>query len=118
MATSKLERKFLDAWCKYGMGRIPAKEHRFHPVRKYRIDFAWPQYRLGIELDGFGGRHQTHWGFAADHEKINLAIESGWVILRYTSRQLGSEEKRRKCCGQILKVLEMRRRQHGQIFSR
>lgn len=118
MATSRLERIFLDAWREYGMGRIPAREYRFHPIRKFRLDFAWPQYRLGVELDGFGGRHQTHWGFSADHEKMNLAAEADWVVLRYTNRQLGSKRKRRECCKQILRVLEMRRKRRAQILTR
>lgn len=60
----------------------PVREYRFHPVRKWRLDFAWPDIRLGIEIDG-RGRHQTVAGVRSDCEKHNEALKMGWRVLRF-----------------------------------
>lgn len=113
---SALETRFVKTWGKFGKGRIPKKQYRFHPVRRFRFDFAWPAEKVAVEIDGFGLGHGIgrNLGVAIatlsqSNERQNLAMESGWIVLRYTSRQLGSEKKRRKCCEQILRVLENRR---------
>lgn len=28
----------------------PVTEHRFHPVRRWRFDFAWPDEHLALEI--------------------------------------------------------------------
>jgi very-short-patch-repair endonuclease len=66
---------------------IPEAEFRFHPTRKFRFDFAWPEFRLGLEIDGgiwTGGRHVRPKGFLRDQEKTNLAAVEGWAVLRVT----------------------------------
>ena len=30
----------------------PAQQFRFHPVRLWRADFAWPDAKLLVEVDG------------------------------------------------------------------
>lgn len=64
------------------------REHRFHPHRLWRFDFAFPNYILAVEIDGATnaeGRHTRGAGFAADCEKMNAATLLGWRILRYTT---------------------------------
>jgi very-short-patch-repair endonuclease len=83
---SPLEAKFWREWPKTGLF-LPVAEYRFHPVRQWRLDFAWPDKKLGIELEGgtwSGGRHTTGAGYAGDCEKYNAAVELGWRVLRYT----------------------------------
>lgn len=58
------------------------REFRFHPTRLWRLDFAFPSVKLGIEIDG-RGRHQTVAGVRADCEKMNEAVRLGWRILRF-----------------------------------
>lgn len=115
MKRSSLEQKFFDAWKQYGRGKIPTEQYRFHPIRKFRFDFAWPRLKVAIELDGFGrgrwGGHQTHKGMSSGYEKQNLAIENGWVVLRYTDRMLSSKLKRQLACEQILRILSSRKNQ-------
>ena len=63
-------------------------EHKFHDKRRWRFDFAWPEYFLGMEIDGAvwqGGRHVTGAGFTKDCEKFNAATVLGWSVLRYPS---------------------------------
>ena len=75
------------------MGRLPApeREHRFArgltPARQWRFDFAWPGYKVALEVEGgtfmgkghTGGRH-----FESDCEKYNVAQIAGWVVIRAT----------------------------------
>lgn len=67
---------------------LPIPEYMFCLERKYRIDYAWPQYRrpLAVEIEGgiwTKGRHITPKGFLRDMEKYNLMTERGWILLRY-----------------------------------
>lgn len=66
-------------------------EHRFHPVRKWRFDFAWPAKRVALEVEGgawIGGRHTRGKGFVADLEKYNTAASAGWTVIRVTPQML------------------------------
>lgn len=65
----------------------PIREWTFHPTRKWRFDFAWPDYQIAIEVEGGMhkiGRHQRAPGFQSDCEKYNEAAVLGWIVLRYT----------------------------------
>lgn len=70
----------------------PVTEHRFaKPVRQFRFDFAWPDRRLAVEVDGgtwTGGRHTRGAGFESDCEKTNLAQLLGWRVLRFTTSMI------------------------------
>lgn len=68
-------------------------EHRFHPTRRWRFDFALPGDRIGIEIDGgvwTGGRHTRGAGFIKDQEKTNAAAVLGWRVLRFVPADVGS----------------------------
>lgn len=74
---------------------LPETEYRFHGKRRWRFDFAWPEKRLAVEIEGgiwTGGRHTRGAGFEADAEKYNTAAEMGWTVLRYTPRFVRSGE--------------------------
>lgn len=65
----------------------PEAEHRFHPVRRWRFDFAWPEHRVALEVEGAvwaRGRHVRPAGFLGDMEKYNTAAAAGWLVLRCT----------------------------------
>lgn len=66
----------------------PSREHQFHTGRKWALDFAWPERKLAVEIEGgtkLNGRHNRHTGFTADCEKYNAAALAGWKVLRYTT---------------------------------
>lgn len=70
---------------------VPVTEHVFHPFRKWRLDLAWPDLKIGIEVDGAvyaGGRHTRGKGFEGDCEKINQAQLLGWRVFRYSTGQV------------------------------
>lgn len=65
----------------------PEREVRFHPVRRWRFDFAWPSRKLAVEIDGAtwsGGRHSRGAGIERDAEKYSTAAATGWRVLRGT----------------------------------
>lgn len=69
----------------------PCGEHRFHPARKWRFDWAWPDRLVAMEIDGgvwIGGRHNHPAGFIRDMEKLNAAAELGWRVLRYQPNRI------------------------------
>ena len=92
MAGSKLESKFLFLW-RVAQGPALEREHKFHPTRKWRADFAHLDSRTLIEIEGGifirgGGRHTRGAGYANDAEKYLEAALAGWTVLRLTERQL------------------------------
>ena len=94
MSKSKLEDKFTRIITDAGLP-WPVAEHRFHPTRKWRFDFAWPDHMLAVELEGgawTGGRHTRPSGFVADCDKYNAAALLGWRVLRYTTSHLKNEQ--------------------------
>jgi very-short-patch-repair endonuclease len=71
----------------------PEREYRFHPTRRWRFDFAYPEYKIGIECEGgtwAGGRHVRGGGYSKDLEKYNTATEIGWRIVRFTKDMIDS----------------------------
>lgn len=70
---------------------VPVPEYRFDMIRMYRFDYAWPKYRLAMEVDGgiwTQGRHTRGAGKLADMEKLSLAAIGGWRILYVSPEQI------------------------------
>lgn len=73
----------------------PVTEHRFHPVRRWRFDYAFLDHKVAVEIEGgvwSGGRHTRGKGFLGDLEKYNTAQKMGWKVYRFTPQQLRSGE--------------------------
>jgi len=71
----------------------PTREFRFHLVRKWRIDFAWPDLQLAVEIEGgiwTRGRHTRGAGVRADMEKYNALASMGWALLRFDGEAVKS----------------------------
>jgi very-short-patch-repair endonuclease len=84
-------------WKAYGI-RVPLEEYKFHPTRKWRFDFAWPENAIAMECDGSvwtQGRHTRGQGFINDMEKLNEAARLGWRVFRFTTQQFKSGEAHR-----------------------
>lgn len=110
MTRSSLERAFETRRIQL-LGDVPEPEaqYRFHPKRRFRFDYAWVEAKVACELEGImstKSRHTTIGGFVRDCDKYNLAIEKGWVVLRYTVVHLNNHPV--AMFGQIRRVLEMR----------
>ena len=70
------------------------EQYRFHPTRQWKIDFAFPSAKLGIELDGaiFGKKsgHNTGVGILRKMEKSNELQKMGWRIFSFSGDQVKS----------------------------
>lgn len=95
LKASALEERFALAWRAFAPGEdVPEREYRFHATRGWRFDFAWPVYRVAVEIDGgqwqsSGGRHARD----ADREKLNAAAGLGWRVFRYSGTLLRDPER-------------------------
>lgn len=77
------------------VGLSPVREFRFHPVRQWRADFAFPDKMLLVEFEGgvfAAGRHTRGAGFVADCEKYNAAALLGYHVLRFTDKHVRNGE--------------------------
>jgi len=66
---------------------LPVAEFKFHPTRKWRADWAWPEHRVVLEIEGgvyTRGRHVRPTGFLKDIAKYNELAALGWRLLRTT----------------------------------
>lgn len=90
MVAAQQQKESSDAFtllCQSELGLTVVKEHRFNPRRKWRFDYAIPQYRVALEVEGgvfSQGRHVRPQGFLGDIEKYNTATLMGWKLLRTT----------------------------------
>ena len=67
------------------------REYRFHPLRKWRIDYYHAPTYTGIELEGglySEGRHIRAAGYQSDIEKYNAAAMQGITVLRLGTGQV------------------------------
>lgn len=86
--------KGIDIFVKFAeaqLGVEPVKEFLFHPTRKWRFDYAFPESKIALEVEGgvhTGGRHIRPRGFLNDMEKYNTAATMGWRVLRTTPDEL------------------------------
>ena len=67
------------------------RESRFHPKRKWRFDFHWPDIFVAVEVEGgiwVRGRHNRPASFIKDCEKYNEAALMGILVLRVTDKQI------------------------------
>ena len=91
---SHLEIKFLDLWKLEG-GPELVREHRFHPERKWRFDFAHLPSRTAFEIHGgrwSRGAHCRPDGLERDCEKTVSAWMLGWSVLPFTDSMLTPEK--------------------------
>ena len=77
--------------CKTDLGVECVKEYKFHPERRWRFDYAIPEYKIALEVEGgvwTQGRHTRPQGFLGDVEKYNQATLMGWRVFRTTPTEL------------------------------
>ena len=103
MIVSALEDQFLKQWQDTNPSLLLVREYSAVPTweadflvrhsrskrsKPYRLDFAHPLSRTGIEIQGGvynRGRHVTGSGYERDCKKYNLAYTSGWTIFLLSS---------------------------------
>ncbi len=72
--------------------------HVLHPLtgkpRRWRFDFAWPNYRVAVEAEGgtwVRGAHVRGGKYSKDCRKYNRAALEGWLLLRWTADLIRNE---------------------------
>ena len=69
----------------------PLREYAAVPGRRFRWDFAWPEQRVLVEINGGTYAHMGHStgsGLARDYEKSNLAMLAGWRTFVFDRRMV------------------------------
>lgn len=64
---------------------VPVFEYKFHAIRKWKFDMAWPAAKVALEVEGavwVQGRHTRGSGFVKDMEKYNAAASAGWRVFK------------------------------------
>lgn len=85
--------EFEVTWESLG-GPVLEKEYRFHPDRRWRSDYAHPDSRVLIEIEGgtwVRGRHVRAQGYRNDCEKYNAAALGAWCVVRLTTDMIDDE---------------------------
>jgi hypothetical protein len=80
----------------YGLP-APTKEYKFHPDRKWRIDYYFENngIKLAVEVEGgvySNGRHTRATGFLSDIEKYNELTKNGIYLYRCTPKSLKTQK--------------------------
>ncbi len=58
------------------------------PGRRFRIDIAFPDYRIAVEVDGWQYHGQHKGDFQRDRDRQNLLVLHRWRLLRFTAGDL------------------------------
>ncbi|MGV3759428.1 MAG: endonuclease domain-containing protein, partial [Actinomycetota bacterium] len=81
---SLLERRFFDLTRRAGLP-TPVLQHEVWEAGRFvaRIDAAYPDLKIAIEVDGFGP-HSSPEAFQRDRTRQNRLVALGWTVLRFT----------------------------------
>jgi hypothetical protein len=71
----------------------PTPEFRFAPPRRWRLDYAWVDDFVGLEIQGgvfTRGRHTQGAALRDEYEKLNALAVRGWRMLFALPEQVDS----------------------------
>lgn len=72
------------AWLLHRFGARPDVVRQQYVVDRYRLDFAWPDVRVALEVDGW--HHRSPEGAAHDALRDAVLRDHGWIVLRVDDR--------------------------------
>ncbi|MFZ2871048.1 endonuclease domain-containing protein [Zavarzinia sp.] len=70
-------------WSALRQTPLPCRLRRQHPIGPYIADFALPEIRLVIELDG--GQHAEN---ASDDRRTAALAAAGWRVIRFWNHEV------------------------------
>ena len=71
------------------------------------VDFAWPEVRLCVELDGWT-QHGTRAAFVRDRARDRALLGLGWMVLRFTWQDVVAD--RESVIAELMSCYESRTR--------
>jgi very-short-patch-repair endonuclease len=80
----------------------PVFEWRFHPTRKWRLDLAFIDQRVCLEVQGgifIQGRHSRGAAMLKEWEKLNTLATMGWRVLYCQPKDV--------CTTEIIELIRM-----------
>lgn len=86
---SPLERRFDQQLVTRGAPSY-LREYYFAKDRDWRFDFAWPERKVAVEIQG--GAHRIKGRFKADLPKRAAALLAGWRVLELGRDEIRSEQ--------------------------
>lgn len=103
-----LEPRFARLVQRYNLPK-PVFQYQIGP---YRLDFAYLDVKLGIEVDGYSV-HGARRAFHADRRRQNALVAMGWSLLRFTWHDVV-----RKARAVAESVMEARKRADSRLWQR
>ena len=85
---SELERRFLQQLEQAGLTECCIREYYAINGRDFRLDFAFPSRKIGVEVQGMA--HRVKKQFRADIEKRALHLLAGWRVLEVGGAEIKS----------------------------
>lgn len=70
---------------------MPVRQFRLDEKRRWRIDLAWPDRKIAVEVDGMA--HRIRERFMRDIERQNELAFRGWKLYRVYTRWITSESR-------------------------
>lgn len=95
---SPIERRFFLA-CQNRLSVIPQ-----YQIGNYRIDFALPEQRVAIELDGHE-YHKTKEQRTNDASRERYLQKHGWQVIRFTGSEIYKDVQR--CIQDVLEIISV-----------
>jgi very-short-patch-repair endonuclease len=89
---SPIEKKFWYAWHSEHGPFIPMEYQYAIDGSKYRVDFAIPQIKVAIELDGYQW-HSSKEQFTKDRERQRELEMQGWRFVRFSGQEVFNNAK-------------------------
>jgi very-short-patch-repair endonuclease len=63
----------------------PVRQHQVEiDGKRYRLDFAWPSFRVAVEADGFAAHGARRMVFRADRRRSANLVSAGWRVVPVT----------------------------------
>ena len=72
---------------------VPKVEYKFHPDRRWRFDWGWPDLKIAVECQGglfIRGAHARGAYIVKSQEKYNYAALMGWRIFYFQPKEFNN----------------------------
>lgn len=76
------QRKIFDLLVEDGLSPVWELKNAI-PGRRFRVDIAFPEVKVAIEIDGWQHHGKTLNAFKSDRQRQNLFVMHGWRVLRF-----------------------------------